>query len=295
LPLLPPSHYRGRRMVNGAAPPCCVRCGEFDPNAGACRLLLAPTLENRRQLLTMPCQVQRLLSQRFHAYGEDVAQDALLLWLSPGWSPEDILRSFRDAPLDARLWLTSWPYFYLGRTAVRRLHEERAQHGQGRAEAPAVAVGDPAAALRVLSALDQVHKIDAVSHAMLLDLVHDRFEPGRWSALLECSEATVTDRKYLSIYRYTAHFHDVLGRISPRAAAVALFARRFSPGEPTDQTALEATRAALGDPELTMSGWRALYREGALQSLALLGAAEALGPETMEQVGTAFRRVLRVD
>jgi hypothetical protein len=243
----------------------------------------------------MPCAVQRLLSQRFRAYGEDVAQEALLAWLSSEWSPEDIARSFGDAPRDARLWLTSWPYFYLGRTAVRRFHQERARRGSGEAEPTEAVPGDPAVALRVLGALERVHKIDPVSHAMLLDFLRDRFDPRRWCALLECSEATVTDRKYLGIYRYAAYFHEVLERITPHEAAVALSARRFSPGEPNDRKALEATRDALGNPELTMAAFRAHYRDGALQSLALLGAPEALGLETMKQVGTAFRRVLRVE
>lgn len=282
-------------MVHGAAPPCCTHCGEFEPTAGSCRLLSAPTLENRRQLLTMPCAVQRVLSQRFRAYGEDIAQEALLVWLSAEWSADDITRSFGDAPRDARLWLTSWPYFYLGRTAVRRFHLERARRGPPEVEPREAADGDPAVAVRALGALDRVHKIDPVSHAMLLDFLHDRFDAARWRGLLDCSEATVTDRKYLGIYRYAAYFHEVLESITPHEAAVALSARRFSPGEPSDQTALTATRAALGDPELTMAAFRARYREGALQSLSLLGAPEALGPEAMKQVGTAFRRVLRVE
>src|SRR5262245_8373713 len=114
-------------MANGGAPPCCVGCGEFERTSGYCKLLAAPTLDNRRQLLTMPCNVQRLLSQRFRSYGEDVAQDAVLVWLSPQWNPEDIARSFGRAPRDARIWLTSWPYFYLGRTSVRRLFKERSE------------------------------------------------------------------------------------------------------------------------------------------------------------------------
>jgi hypothetical protein len=271
-----------------------LRCGELDRGAGGCRLLAAPTLDNRRRLLTMPCDVQRLLAQRFRAYGEDVARDALLVWLSPGWNPEDIARSFGQAPRDARLWLTSWPYFYLGRTAVRRQQKERAERGGGGGH-PIAARPDPALAMRLTRALDRVHRVDPVSHAMLVDFLQDRFDAGRWRALLGCSDATVTDRKYLGLYRYAAYFHEVLERVQPHAAAVALATRRFAPGDPTDRTALEATRAALGQPEMSMNAWRATYREGALQSLSLLGAREALGPDIMAELGTAFRRVLRVD
>src|SRR5262249_50869525 len=159
-----------------------------------------------------------------------------------------ITRSYGEAPRDARLWLSSWPYFYLGRTAVRRFHQERARRGAADALPTEAAPSDPALALRVAGALDRVHRVDPVSHAMLLDFFYDRFDPARWCTLLDCSEATVTDRKYLGIYRYAAYFYDVLEHITPHEAAVALSARRFSPGEPNDRAALSATRIALDDP-----------------------------------------------
>ncbi|HSO00117.1 MAG TPA: hypothetical protein VLS89_17615, partial [Candidatus Nanopelagicales bacterium] len=149
----------------GGAPPCCLRCPEMDRAAGACRLLAAPTLENRRRLLTMPCDVQGLLSRRFRGHGEDVAREAQGLWLSAGWAPESVLQSFGRAPRDARLWLTSWPYFYLGRRAVRRAQQEQAKP---RAAPTPPTAPDPALARRVARALDRVHRVDPVSHAMLI-------------------------------------------------------------------------------------------------------------------------------
>jgi hypothetical protein len=282
--------------TDGGAPPCCLRCDELDRTGGGCRLLSAPTLENRRRLLTMPCDVQRMLTHRFRAYGEDVAREALLVWLSPAWQAEDIARSFGNAPRDARLWLTSWPYFYLGRNAVRRLQQERAHRGAAhQAEPPAAARPDPALAVRVARALDRVHRVDPASYAMVVDVLQDRFDAARWRELLGCSDATVTDRKYLGLYRYATYFHEVLEHIHPHAAAIALATRRFSPGDPDDRRALDATRAALGQPDLPLSAWRSSYRDGALRSLALLEAPDALGPEVMAEVGKAFRRVLRVD
>lgn len=280
--------------TEGGAPPCCLRCTELDRGAGACRLLAAPTLDHRRRLLTMPCDVQGLLARRFRAYGEDVAREALILWLSPGWAPEDVARSFGRAPRDARLWLTSWPYFYLARTAVRQALRDRTE-GLPRREPAAPARPDPALALRVARALERVHRIDPLSHAMVLEVLQDRFDAARWRALLGCSEATVTDRKYLGIYRYAATFHEVIERVQPHAAAIALSTRRFAPGDPDERVALEATRQALGQRDLGVQAWRRAYRDGALLSLALLGAPEALGPEVMADLGTAFRRVLRVD
>ncbi len=105
----------------------------------------------------------------------------------------------------------------------------------------------------------------------------------------------MTDRKYLAIYRYAVYFHEVIELVAPHAAAVALSARRFAPGEPTEHAALETTRQALQTPDLALPAWRQLYREGAARSLALLGAPDALGEEAMAGLGTAFGRVLRID
>jgi hypothetical protein len=245
----------------------------------------------------MPCDVQHLLRRRFRQQGEDVAGDAMLKWLDPAWNPDDIIRSYGRAPRDARLWLTSWPYLYLGRNSVRRAHREYADlvglddapdrnaDGRSRAELPA----------RVARALDDVRRVDVISYSMLLDLLRDAFEARAWSSLLELSEASVTDKKYLAIFRYLAFFHEVLPGIEPREASVALRARRLAPGDPSDGAALEAARDELGQPGLTMTAYRELYRAGALRSLELLSAPDALGAESLSHLGTAFRRVLKID
>jgi hypothetical protein len=91
------------------------------------------------------------------------------------------------------------------------------------------------------------------------------------------------------------YFHEVLESVQPHDAAIALVTRRFSPGDPTDEDALEATRSAMRSPELSMSSWRGAYREGALRSIGLLAAPDALGPEAMAHLGTAFRHAVRVE
>jgi hypothetical protein len=125
--------------------------------------------------------------------------------------------------------------------------------------------------------------------------LHDRFDAQGWATMLGWAAASVTDRKYLSVYRYAVAFHDVLAQITPREAAIALAARRFTAGDPSEHDALAATRAALAAPQLTMAAYRQLYREGASLSLTLLAEPEALGAEAMADMGTAFRRVLRLD
>lgn len=284
-------------MVPAAAgpPPCCAACAAYDHDDRVCRLLAEPTLENRRALLTMPCNVERLLTIRFRSYGPDVAHDALVAWLDPGWDPDDLTLSYGRAPRDARLWLGSWPYLYLGRNAVRRAHREAARTEPEGRDHPAPAGEDPAVALRVSRALAQVNAVDPIAHAMLIDFLHDRFDAQGWAARLGWAGASVTDRKYLGVYRYAVYFHDVIPQIAPREAQIALTARRFAPGDPTEQAALTSTRAALGVPGLTLGAWRQLYREGAARSLALLATPDALGEDTMAEMETAFRRVLRLD
>ncbi len=260
-----------------------------------CRLIADPTLPNRKRLLTMPCDPQKLLGLRFRHHEPDVARDAIVAWLDPAWEPDDITLSYGRAPRDARIWLGAWAYLYLGRNAVRRA----ARDGDRIRPDPDAPVesrqGDPALALRMTRALEKVHGVDPVGYSMLLDFLRDRFDAQAWATALGAGAASVTDRKYMAIYRYAVYFHEVLELIAPQGAAIALSARRFAPGEPTEHAALETTRAALHAPELGLPAWRQLYREGATRSLALLAAPDALGEEAMADMGTAFRRVLRLD
>lgn len=277
-------------------PPCCAGCAEYDRDDKVCRLIADPTLENRRRLLTMPCDPQRLLAHRFRAQGPDVAREALVVFLSPDWDPDDITLTYGKAPRDARLWLGAWPYLNLARSAVRRAQrDEERQRPAGHEEPVEPRQADPALALRMTRALEKVRRVDAVGYAMLLDFLRDRFDASAWGNTLDVAPAAVTDRKYLSIYRYAVYFHEIIEQVAPHAAAVALTARRFTPGDPTEQAALASTRTALGQPSLPMTAFRQLYREGATRSLEALAAPEALGQETMSGLSTAFRRVLRVD
>jgi hypothetical protein len=276
-------------------PPCCAACDEYDREDGVCRLIADPTLENRRRLLGMPCDPQRLLSLRFRTHDPDVAREALVAWLDPAWDSDDISLSYGRTPRDARLFLGSWAYLYLGRNAVRRAQRDGERLRPADPDASAEPrQGDPAQALRMTRALEKVRRVDPVGYAMLLDFLRDCFDAQAWAHALGSAAASVTDRKYLAIYRYAVYFHEILEALAPHEAAVALSTRRFAPGDPTEHAALSATRAALGAPALPLPAWRQLYREGASRSLALLSAPDALGEEAMADLGTAFRRILRL-
>lgn len=242
----------------------------------------------------MPCKVEDLLERRFRSHGPDIARDALVSWLDPEWNPETLRASYGSAPIDARLWLTSWPYLYLGRNAVRRHYRNaREQPRSEPPDAPDSGQDDPSLPGRVIHALESVRRIDAVGYTMLVELMRGELEPAAWKASLGCSDATVTDRKYLAIYRYSVVFFGVLRQLEmlPRAA---LEARRFTPGDPGDGEALAALRLTLARPQLGLGELRELYRTGAAASLALLAHDDALGEGTLRRFEGAFRRVLRI-
>ena len=286
-------HVAGRAASE--LPACCRACELYEREAQRCLLLVHPTAENRRHLLTMPCKVEELLERRFRSHGPDVGRDALVSWLDPAWDPETLRASYGNAPLDARLWLTSWPYLYLGRNAVRRQYRNaREQPWSEPPEGPDSGADDPTLPGRVLRALDGVRRIDAVGYSIVVELMRGEFEVAAWRASLGCSDATVTDRKYLAIYRYSVLFFDVLQQLQPLERA-ALEARRFSPGNPGDGEVLASLRESLGRPRLGLAELRDLYRTGASASLALLARGDALGEESMERLDSAFRRVLRIE
>ena len=279
----------------GELPPCCRGCELYEAEAQHCLLLVHPTTENRRHLLTMPCNVEALLERRFRSHGPDVARDALVTWLDPEWNPETLRASYGNAPLDARLWLTSWPYLYLGRNAVRkRFRNAREQPWSEPPPGPDSGADDPTLPGRVLRALDGLRAIDGVGYTMIVELMRGEFEAAAWRVSLACSDATVTDRKYLAIYRYSALFFDVLREIEPNQRT-AVQARRFTPGDPADGAALTAVRASLRRPGLSLVEFRELYRAGARASLDILARSDALGEESMERFDGAFRRVLRIE
>jgi hypothetical protein len=266
-------------------PACCRACELYEADASQCLLLAHPTEENRRRLLVMPCNVQELLVKRFRSHGPDVARDALVTWLEPAWEPAALRASYGSAPLDARLWLSSWPYLYLGRNAVRRQYRNaREQPWSEPPAGPDSGASDPSTRGRVLRALDVVRLVDPVGHTIMLELMRGEFEPATWRASLGCSDATVTDRKYLAIYRYSVVFFDVLPQL-PAKKRAALEARRFSPGDPSDGAALLQVRRTLRTPALSLTEFRELYR----------AQSDALGEESMRRFEGAFRRVLRIE
>jgi hypothetical protein len=276
-------------MWHGALPGCCERCEVYDRVAGRCRLLADPTVENRRALVSMPCDIEALIARRLRAQGEEIGQEALQAWLAADLTADEVTASFGQVPLDARLWLTSWPYLFLARGAVRR----RNPPSPSREAGPPPEGGDPELGGCMIRTLDQLLGVDPIGYALMLDLLRGELDDAKWCEALGCNDKALGERSHLALYRYAVIFHDVLGGL-PDAPRAALAARRFARANHTDAEALEATRTATG-MTLSPEDWRRLYREGVMGSLVALARPEALGPEAMDELDGTFRRVLRVE
>ncbi len=277
-------------------PPCCASCPELDAPARACRLLASPSLESRHRLLTMPCDVSRLLRQRFRGHGEDVAQKAMLAWLDPRRKEEDLSGSYGDAPRDARIWLTDWPYRALARNAVaQKLADTEPPTPKDAPGGTTHGETDPVLFARTAASLARLSTIDPAGYAMMIDSLRGSFQPTDWRASLGATDVSIADRRALSLYRYLVLFFDVLDGLEPRTSASAVRTRRFVPNDNSDAAALSAMRDELGDKKLPIGDFRSHYKDGIEKSFALLADESAFGKAAFTLVESAFRRVLRVE
>lgn len=238
-------------------------------------------------MLTMPCDVGRLMRVRLRAHGDDVAEEALARW-SAFDTPMERLRGAQateGAPLDARIWLSAWPL-----TLVKSLLDRRAP------PAPDV-VGDPLSPVDspVFEALSGLSRIDPAGFALLLDVVREDLDLLAWRASLSESESLLEERLALALYRYFVLRAGVLPRIEDPRERAALAARRFREGEGSELASLRAARSALGDDSLTLPALRALEAAGAARSIDLLAADPSLSVVLGPLAKRAFLRALRLE
>lgn len=213
-------------------------------------------------------------------------------WLDPAWTEPAIVQSFGDAPRDARLWLGRWPLQALVREVIE---QQRAEDEEVTPLRRPPEAGDRALGERVIDALSRLREIDPMDYALVTDVLRDTFRASRWRASLGEQDAAVESRRTLAVYRFLVLFYGVLEKIEPREAREALSARRFSAGSTSEAAALTRMRDALKAPDITLMAFRAIYREGALTSLAELGKLSAFGPGSLKEVEKDLRRALRID
>ena len=263
-------------MVHAAVglPPCCAACREYDGDDGVCRLLAEP--DAREPASAADHAVRRPAPPRPSLPRAGRGRRRATRW-SPGSTRPGIRTTSRSRTARRRATRASgWARGRTSTSAAPRCDGSgatgaRARRGRQRpTRSPTSRSRRPRCA--VASALEQVRRIDAIGYAMLARLPprplrRARLGRPRWAS----APASVTDRKYLAIYRYAVYFHEVLEALAPHEVAQSRSSRGASrPASPTEHAALEATRVALGEPRSRSSRWRQLYREGAARSLALL-------------------------
>ncbi len=239
-------------------------------------------------MLTMPCDVGRLMRLRFRSHGDDVANEAVARWSAVD-TPMESLAAAPGAeggsPLDARIWLSAWPL-----ALVKPLLDRRAPPASLLAGEPLTAPDGPA-----FEALSRLSRIDPAGFALLLDVVREDLDLLAWRAALSESESLLEERLALALYRYFVLRAGVLDRIEDPRARAALVARRCREGEGSELASLRAARSALGDDSLTLPALRALEAAGAERSISLLAADPSLFVVLGPLAARAFRRALRLE
>jgi len=264
-------------------PPCCASCPELDQKQRACRLLSDPGPSARARLATMPCDVKRLLHQRFRGHGDDVARAAMASWESDRLDA-DAARRGLGPPVDARAWLSTWPVTALAIPAL----EERFP--------PQATVGEPLPepTAKMLIALAQLHAVDPLSYQLVLDGLRGSFDAATWRAGLGVRDDALAAQVAFALLRAVTIYADIVPSIEPAPARVCFVERWLGHAERSEVAALARAREALGDPSLSMTAFRKLAQEGASHAIGAIGDHAGLSVVLSPDALRAFSRVLRL-
>lgn len=241
----------------------------------ACRLLAGLGRDDRIRMLTMPCDVGRLIRRRLGPHG-----DACVATAATRWADEPTLPAPVGEPLDARLFLGDWPY----RALV-----------DAPEAAPVPVVGDPLPQTRgpVLDALAALAAIDRVATAMLIESLRAAFDPALYRAALAESDLALADRLALALFRFLCLRLGALGELADPIERASLTARYFRAGDPSEIAALKAARAALEGTEVSLPALRGAVQTGARRCLDRLAAdaryGVVLGGPALQAIEHALR------
>lgn len=224
----------------------------------------------------MPCDVGRLIRRRLGPHG-----DACVATAATRWADETTLPVPAGAPLDARLFLSDWPYLAL----------------VGAPEAaPVPVVGDPLPTTRgpVLGALADLAAIDRVATAMLIESLRAAFDPALYRAALAESDLALADRLALALFRFLCLRLGALGELSDPIERASLTARYFRAGDPSEIAALKAARAALEGTEVSLPALRSAVQTGARRCLERFAADARYGVVLSVPARQAIEHALRL-
>lgn len=237
------------------------------------------------RLLTMPCDVRRLVRLRMRPHGDDFVAEALARWESIDTPFDDLAPGPERAPIDARLWLTSWPLEIVGAHLERRFGP------------PSPPLGDalPPSDAPVIVALARLQRIDPAGFALVVERLRGVYDPLVWRSALGDSEPILDERSALALYRFAVLRADVLTKIEDIRTRVCLAAKLFRGGDASEMAALQAARRELEDASLTVATVRTAAQRGAVQSLELLRSDGAFGVLIGSGVLAWFRRALRLE
>lgn len=231
-------------------------------------------------MLTMPCDVRRLVRLRMRAHGDDLVAEALSRWEGEEVSAEEMSRARERLPIDARIWLSPWPLTVVAKSSLSLR------------SAPVLGPALPTSDALVLLALAQLERVDPVGFVLVIERLRGAHEPLLWRTALGATDALLDERLTLALYRLLALRAGVLLKIEDEHARVCLAARRFRAGDPSDIACLRSARAELDDKSLTLATLRSFEQAGARTSLELLAAdptfSVVLTPEVLAGMRVAL-------
>lgn len=231
----------------------------------------------------MPCDANRLLRHRFRGHGDDVTRAAQALWQDPE-TDVAMLRAEMAPPMDARVWLSTWPALALASQTLE----------QRFVPAPQVGAPLPPASSPILRALAALHAIDPLSQLLCLDGMRGTVETSAWRSGLGVSDALLADQVALALFRVLLLLSNALARVEPEAARICLRERWLGGTGGAEVAALARAKEALG-PGLSMMEFRAHAQQGAAHAIEAIVADPTLSILLGTDAVPAFRRALKLE
>lgn len=233
-------------------------------------------------MLTMPCDVGRLIRRRLGPHGDAAVATAGARWAQPG---PLVAGLDPEQPRDARVFLGDWP--------VRALLDAP----DAPPESALSALGEPLPppTAPVLRALGALWSIDPVAAILIVEGARGAFDPGLYRAALGEGEAAVLDRVAIALFRHAVLELAADEALPDPVERASLRARFLRAGDASEIAALRAARADLADPSLSLTALRAAAQRGCERALALLSADARWGVVLAGAARTAMARALRLE